>query len=491
MDSVAYKEFHENYMKNNNGTTIEDVFLTIIPIYFTSFLATNLIYVAYPLETLSVFLIEFIFIVFSTILHVTVLNYRIWEYALTLCGITVTAVIKQLYGRIHIAPFVQIPCKRPEYLNSFRACINLFTAICILAVDFKCFPKKHAKTETFGFGVMDTGVGLFVFGNGLVASELNKRQSNRKLTWKKVQSILWSCLPLFALGAVRFTATNELDYQQHISEYGVHWNFFLTLAFTKLFGTFIIGFGFSFEYLKYVALSLLFAHQLLLQLGGSDYVIDTNNVIKRDNFLNANREGICSITGYVSLYLASVYIGYILRFENSEDDAKANEETEKIPVFSNARQVLWKAGHLLIISAILWKITYILKNLIGVSRRLADMGYVFWILSIGTTLTALFMLLEIFHYFRAFDRPNDDDSDTNKEDSTSNRAYAPIILSAITYNGLAFFLLANVLTGAINLCIQTLLQDTLTAILILVAYMLLLCTIMTFLYIKQIKLKFW
>lgn len=483
MDTVTYKEYHESFMKNNNGSTIEDVFLTMIPTFFTTFLATNIIYVAQPIGSIITFVIEFIFIVVSTIFHVTILHYRVWEIALLLFCITVTASVKQLYGRIHIAPFVQIPCQRPEYLNTFRAVINLLTAICILAVDFKCFSRQLAKTETFGFGLMDTGVGLFVFGNGIVAPELRKASDSSRLTWRKLEKTIKSCLPLVVLGAVRFLATNELDYQQHISEYGVHWNFFLTLACTKFFGTILLAILPHFEYIKYLSMALLFAHELLLQLGTADYIIDPNKQIKRDNFQNANREGIFSIMGYVALYLASVYVGYRLR---KEDVVSENGQT---PVFTNVRQLFWKTVRLFFVALILWKITYILKNMFGVSRRIANMGYVFWILSIGTTVLSCFMLLEIFYYFRAFDRPTADDNE--EENPTEKRNYAPIILSGITYNGLVFFLLANLMTGVVNLCFQTLLLSTPQALTILFAYMFALCTITTFLYMKKIKLKAW
>lgn len=483
MDTVTYKEFHEGFMKNNNGTTIEDVFLTMIPTFFTTFLATNLIYVAQPLGFIAAFVIEFIFIVVSTVLHVTVLHYRVWEIALLLSCITVTAAVKQLYGRIYIAPFVQIPCQRPEYLNTFRAVINLLTAVCILAVDFKCFPRKLAKTETFGFGLMDTGVGLFVFGNGIVAPELRRASDSSRLTWEKLEKTIKGCLPLVVLGAMRFLATNELDYQQHISEYGVHWNFFLTLACTKFFGTILLGILPHFEYIKYLSMALLFAHELILQLGTADYIFDPNNQIKRENsFQDANREGIFSIMGYVSLYLASVYIGYRLK---KEDVVLENNQT---PVYTNVRQLFWKSVRLFFVAMILWKVTYILKNLFGVSRRIANMGYVFWILSIGTTVLVCFMLLEVFYYFRAFDRPTADDEE---ESTTEKRNYAPIILSGISYNGLVFFLLANLMTGVVNLCFQTLLLNTPQALAILFTYMFALCTITTFLYSKKIKLKAW
>jgi hypothetical protein len=47
-------------------------------------------------------------------------------------------------------------------INSFRALLFIITSVCILAVDFKIFPRKHAKTSEFGFSLMDVGVGYFI-----------------------------------------------------------------------------------------------------------------------------------------------------------------------------------------------------------------------------------------------------------------------------------------------------------------------------------------
>lgn len=502
MEHKAYKAFHESFMRNNNGTTAEDVYATIAPTVFATFLTTNLILAARPLDTLPKFAIEFVLVVVSTILNCTVFADRVWEIAFTLLFVTITAVAKQMYHKTHIAPFVQIPCQRPEYLTVLRAIINLLTAVCILAVDFKCFPRNLAKTETFGFGLMDTGVGLYVFGNGVVAPELFKDATDNRLSRKKIKSTLIGSLPLIVLGVARFFVINELDYQQHISEYGVHWNFFLTLAITKVAGTIIIGLLPRIEHTKYAAIILVTLHELSLQLGLSSYVIDAANTLKRDNFLDANREGIFSILGYIAIYLSSVYVAHVIKCENVEAPStdetattstatNPTEKTDKSCKYVNARQLLKKTIQLLLISLVLWKIVFTLKRMFGVSRRLANMGYVIWILSIGTTTTVLLMLMEIFYYFFSFELPTADSEEKDSTGVATNSNYAPIILNGIAYNALLFFLAANILTGLINMSFQTMLIDAGGALFILCAYMLILCSITTFLFVKRIKLKAW
>lgn len=460
METKAYKTFHESFMINNNGTTpLENIF-NILPIYFYTFATVNIIVISQLTSSISKFFIEFLLIIFMLILQLTIINDKITEIVLTLFLLTITSAAKQLYKKTYVEPFIQIPTKRPEFINLVRGVISLITAVCILAVDFQHFPRKLAKTETYGFGLMDVGVGLYVFSNGIISSDV--RQTT-KMSWDLLKKTFLNNSPLIILGFSRFFVTNQIDYQQHVSEYGVHWNFFITLAITKIIGTIIMSFLQCPDNSKYAAIVVVVVHETFLQLGLSDYVMNS----KRDNFLSANREGIISIPGYVALYLASVYLGRVLIF---------NEEISRV------KDLIKKTIKLGILAAFFWKMIYVCEKMFGVSRRLANMGYVMWILSIGATMVTLFIFLEIFYHIIQFER--------NKSGEPIS-TYGPIIISSINYNGLLFFLLANLLTGLVNIIFQTMLIDILGCLVILILYMFVLCGVTTFLYVQKIKLKIW
>ena len=70
-----------------------------------------------------------------------------------------------------------IPSRRP-FITNFRAYVNISTAIAILAVDFVVFPRRFAKTETFGSGLMDMGVGSFMFSNAIVSPEARGKSTH-------------------------------------------------------------------------------------------------------------------------------------------------------------------------------------------------------------------------------------------------------------------------------------------------------------------------
>ncbi|XP_062705395.1 uncharacterized protein LOC109402525 [Aedes albopictus] len=468
MDPLEYKALHESAMQNNNGTSALNVFLHIVPSYFTIFHTVQLLSVASIANVPGRFLVEFSLMVLPFLLMVTILHRLVVNIAVTLALVTGVSAVHQMKDRMHLTPFVQIPGRRPQFMSGVRALINLMTAVCILAVDFRIFPRELAKTETFGFGLMDVGVGLYVFSNGIVY----KVDVERKLDWKRVRDVLVGCIPLCVLGAARFFVTKEIDYQQHVSEYGVHWNFFITLAIVKIFGTLIMDAVKDPEIAKFIAITVLCCHEMMLHLGVSRYVL--NEKIGRTNFIDANREGLASVPGYVALYLASTYIGSIMR-----------PSVEIQPVKKFLRQTI----KLSIIAAICWKMIYVCEDMFGVSRRLANMGYVFWILSIGSTMSVLFMLLEVYVYYVRFEEPKTPEQIMKGDDFCI--PYSPLILIAINENGLAFFLAANLFTGLVNMLFQTMLMEPPAALVINSYYIFMLCVVVVFMYVNKIKLKVW
>eukprot|EP00906_Rhabdomonas_costata_P008500 RCo012104 len=119
------------------------------------------------------------------------------------------------------------PCGLLDFLDSYRVALLLSTCLALLAVDFAVFPRRFSKTEGFGYSVMDLGAGSFVFSNALVYGGLKMgRDGPGPALWRQLSP----ALPLLVMGAVRLVSLKRLGYPEVHSEYGVHWNFFFTLA---------------------------------------------------------------------------------------------------------------------------------------------------------------------------------------------------------------------------------------------------------------------
>jgi glucosaminylphosphatidylinositol acyltransferase len=130
-------------------------------------------------------------------------------------------------------------CSVCRCVTLFRASLTAYTCIAILAVDFPFFPRRLAKAETFGTGLMDIGPGTFVFSSGLclglrllrmqAANQRSKSQpshtqstevSNRRKQVSDGSSTVALLIratrsvgPLLLLGLARMLLTKAVDYQ--------------------------------------------------------------------------------------------------------------------------------------------------------------------------------------------------------------------------------------------------------------------------------------
>jgi phosphatidylinositol glycan class W len=110
--------------------------------------------------------------------------------------------------------------------STFRTMVYMLTSISILAVDFQIYPRSNAKTETYGVSIMDLGVGAFVIGHALKSVQKTTNESFIKTAKQSSFLVL--------MGLLRLISVKSVNYVEHVSEYGVHWNFFFTLALVKV-----------------------------------------------------------------------------------------------------------------------------------------------------------------------------------------------------------------------------------------------------------------
>lgn len=288
------------------------------------------------------------------------------------------------------------------HLTILRASILLSTVICILAVDFqRWFPDRFAKSLHFGATLMDVGVGAVVYTGGLSAGRSVHRH-------RGLLHVLKSTVPLLLLGFGRVALIQVSGYHRVVSEYGVHWNFFVTLSLLPLVLYAILKVS-SVSFLPLVALVFGGLYQLVLSSTDLQaYLLDDRHA--RLGLFSQNKEGIFSCIGYACIYLFAAYIGF--------------------GVFAHrSRKAL--AIRLLCCMLISYSGYYTLKHYgIFASRRMANLPYVLWVAAFSTTHHLLLLIFE------------------------SSFASAAHILAAISHNQLVLFLAANLLTGAVNLLVS-------------------------------------
>ncbi|XP_056413659.1 phosphatidylinositol-glycan biosynthesis class W protein isoform X2 [Hyla sarda] len=500
---MSEKQLKESFVRNLNGTSITEITLglSITPLCI---LFRGLIFIYLYQNTGKVvyswkycLVLDFFLLVLPQVLSCTILS----DY---LCLVVVCVSVmctlgfymiynnRIFYKNTYLLNVFQcflnttIEEQNVPSVTNFRVFMNLLTAICILAVDFPIFPRRYAKTETYGTGIMDLGVGCFTFANGLISPEARSQNKEKTSTFHTVEKQIFAVWPLIFLGLGRLISVKAVDYHEHVSEYGVHWNFFFTLALVRVISSSLLTF-IPVQKIWIVAIVIIFSYQIVLETTDLKTFIlqSSNNKDTRHGFLNANREGILSAIGYVTIYLCGVQIGsYLLK-----------------------KRIYVKEWIELLVKFTIFSVMAFFSMIIvqiyvePISRRMANLTFCIWTIGQCMAWLCKIFLCDLILVFVKYLIPGSSVPNTwNICDKYSHQKNAPhlkcrkkkfCLIEAINRNQLLFFFHSNIMTGIVNLLVDTIRSNSLSALIVLLTYMFLNCLISCILHVSNITVKWW
>lgn len=475
-DAASYKQLKEDFVSNLSGGPVSEINLvtTIAPIALILWSVLQARQSFFRESNLTTLTLDFLLNVGAPLLAIT-----LWSStALLLAGLIVapaTAIYAFPRGPPKKKPKLPPSSKANNgtdkaggapgvlslkpFLTQYRGSMLVLTCLAILAVDFRIFPRRFAKVETWGTSLMDLGVGSFVFSAGVVAARPVLRERAEGKTTPLRQRLLQSLrhsLPLLVLGVIRTLSVKGLDYAEHVTEYGVHWNFFFTLGFLP---PFVAIFQSILKVVpSYAALAVILAvlYQVMLESTNlKAYIL----LAPRVDLISRNREGLASFVGYLSIFLAGQDAGmYIL-------PRRINPNSTSTPGAQRKTLLLTMAVWTGIWTALYYFSTNPVRGAgVDVSRRLANLPYVFWTVAFNNAQIFLFCLIDTV-FFPSLHNAQDAGAEKEAYEAATSK-----VLRSFNRNGLAVFLVANLLTGLVNMTVPTLNIGPIPAMGILLGY---------------------
>jgi len=231
------------------------------------------------------------------------------------------------------------------------------------------------------------------------------------------------------------------------------------------------------------------SHQVVLSFGLRDYVLFSS----RTNLLTANKEGIGSLMGYLSIHLFGLSMGtmilppspsYFRRQQRAFNPTRRRDGNASVsfPGHMNAQRENDKTAIELCSYAVIWWVCLGLCSLLkvdhGISRRMANLPYVLWVTAFNASFILGYLLLDLYFFPSPLSKSVYSPTSKLKVHADSSRfpletqqaGASPVLLEAINRNGLFIFLLANVATGLVNITFTTMYMPDLSAMVILSAY---------------------
>jgi phosphatidylinositol glycan class W len=215
-----------------------------------------------------------------------------------------------------------------------------------------------------------------------------------------------------------------------------------------------------------LGIAILLVYQVVLSSGLNVYLLSP---VRGPGLISLNKEGIFSTFGYWGLYMVSVHLGYIL---NSKQTSVVVSTSPAANNKQEAKVVALRVGVVVgtwILDAFLWGLaTWSDYYFERISRRTCNLAYVLFVLAQNFEVIGIFMLAEVLVPLREL-----------------------ALLNAFNRNLLPTFLVANVLTGVVNMSMYTIFLAPVKAFATVLLYAFSLVGIMGLADAKKLRLKFW
>ncbi|KAL8275291.1 hypothetical protein Esti_000740 [Eimeria stiedai] len=294
----------------------------------------------------------------------------------------------------------------------------IVTCIAILAVDFLTFPRRYCKSVNSGVTLMDLGVGGIIFTSGMVSRHAKGTHKTSEPLLSAVARAASQSSVLGLFGLLRLIFMSLTDLHVSPSEYGLHWNFYMTL---------MVVCALVFE----ASVQLALLHKIFAGYQAVISFFDLEEWMMegpRTNFFSANREGILGSFGFLCVFLMAVSLGHFF-----VTHAPLNEAT--------------KSEHL---SFTFLGIGLMLQEWFGLlpRRRFVNLSWVAFVTGIEVFAVAA----------------------STTTDALAARVSPQWSLRGTNENQLIIFLIANVCVGIVNMSLRCLLQPAVAVWAILTAY---------------------
>lgn len=442
------------FVSNNTGTSIWEIFIVVNGILQSCLLYSSTYFIIYK-HDLDLFKRLRFFGENLIIAVLWALLVTVWsDYAAIMVASLIAINLLILFNSVswnNIKRFIYMLSNSQtfdtKYLSNYKAMLQLCTAICILAVDFRIFPRRFAKVEVYGIGLMDTAVGAVIFSIALTSRQSRFTDSVKIFD---IYKTLKDSILISSFGIFRVIFIKQTNYQEHVTEYGVHWNFFFTISVVKFMSTVFLVLFTKFNRQPFFLIFSVFSimcYQYSLSYLGLFEIIQTgfHGDNSRENFIDANREGVFSCFGYMAIYFFGLFAG---------------------------RQIFRK--NLNAIDLMKWLLVWALISLAclslsmhfvsPISRQMANMSYYFFQLTFNFCIVLGVLLNDVVASFLQTILLKQ-----SKSLPADSIRYTTLF-QAISRNQLLYFLLANVFTGSVNVSINTLSHGTLTSLCVIISY---------------------